>query len=103
MYIQYPHQAGLKNISGHGGIRTYDLWKINKGRTFESQRGHAYFSSLFGLDIHSEVTSHKHSAFFKEFSLGGGGGQNRGKMQNEKCEPSRFGERASLKRDFVKL
>ena len=40
------------------------------------------------------------SAFFKEFSLGG---QNREKRQNEKYEPSRFGERASLKRDFVKL
>ena len=40
------------------------------------------------------------SAFFKEFSLGG---QNRKKRKNEKYEPSRFGERASLKRDFVKL
>ena len=44
------------------------------------------------------------SAFFKEFSLGGGGGgQNRKKRQDEKYEPSRFGERTSLKRDFVKL
>ena len=34
------------------------------------------------------------SAFFKEFSLGG---QNREKRHNEKFEPSRFGERASLK------
>jgi hypothetical protein len=33
---------------------------------------------------------------------GGGGGQNRKKRQNEKYEPSKFGERASLKRDFVK-
>ena len=40
------------------------------------------------------------SAFFKESSLGG---QNRKKRQNEKYEPSRFGERASLKRDFVIL
>jgi hypothetical protein len=39
------------------------------------------------------------SAFFKESSLGG---QNREKRQNEKYEPSRFGERASLKRDFLK-
>jgi hypothetical protein len=31
------------------------------------------------------------------------GGQNRKKRQNEKYEPSRFGERASLKRDFLKL
>ena len=22
----YPHRANLKYISGHGGIRTYDLW-----------------------------------------------------------------------------
>ena len=22
----YPHRAGLKNMPGHGGIRTYDLW-----------------------------------------------------------------------------
>jgi hypothetical protein len=35
------------------------------------------------------------SAFFKESLLGG---QNRKKRQNEKYEPSRFGERASLKR-----
>jgi hypothetical protein len=42
----------------------------------------------------------RNSAFFKEFSLGG---QNRKKKQNGKYEPSRFGERASLKRDFVKL
>jgi hypothetical protein len=40
------------------------------------------------------------SAFFKEFSLGGAKQE---KRQNEKYEPLRFGERASLKRDFVKL
>ena len=22
----YPHRAGLKNMPGHSGIRTYDLW-----------------------------------------------------------------------------
>ena len=22
----YPHRASLKNMPGHGGIRTYDLW-----------------------------------------------------------------------------
>ena len=22
----YPHRAGLKNMPGHGGIRTYDHW-----------------------------------------------------------------------------
>ena len=24
--VVYPHRASLKNIPGHGGIRTYDLW-----------------------------------------------------------------------------
>ena len=23
----YPHRASLKNMPGHGGNRTYDLWK----------------------------------------------------------------------------
>ena len=25
----YPHQAGLKNMPGHGGKQTYNLWIIN--------------------------------------------------------------------------
>ena len=25
----YPHRASLKNIPGHGGIRTYDLWNAS--------------------------------------------------------------------------
>ena len=25
----YPHRAGLKNMPGHGGNRTYDLWNNN--------------------------------------------------------------------------
>ena len=25
----YPHRAGLKNIPGQGGIRTYDLWNTS--------------------------------------------------------------------------
>ena len=25
----YPHWAGLKNMPGHGGIRTYDLWNTS--------------------------------------------------------------------------
>ena len=36
----YPHRASLKNMPDHGGNRTY--------------RGQAYFSSLPGVDIHSE-------------------------------------------------
>ena len=75
----YPHRASLKNMPGHGGIRTYDLSNASpmlcqlsyavrsvrvydiselgwhsKGRRFESHRGQAYFSSLPGVDIHSE-------------------------------------------------
>ena len=26
----YPHRAGLKNMPGHGGIRTYDLWNTSQ-------------------------------------------------------------------------
>ena len=25
----YPHRAGLKNMPGHGGIQTYDLWNTS--------------------------------------------------------------------------
>ena len=25
----YPHRASLKNIPGHGGNRTYDLWNTS--------------------------------------------------------------------------
>ena len=25
----YPHWASLKNMPGHGGIRTYDLWNAS--------------------------------------------------------------------------
>ena len=25
----YPHRASLKNMSGHGGNRTYDLWNAS--------------------------------------------------------------------------
>ena len=35
----YPHRASLKNMPVHGGNQT---------------RGQAYFSSLPGVDIHSE-------------------------------------------------
>jgi hypothetical protein len=48
----YPHQASLKNMPDHGGNRTYDQY--SKGRRFDSHRSQAYFSSLPGVDIHSE-------------------------------------------------
>jgi hypothetical protein len=47
----YSHRASLKNMPDHGGNRTYDLWNL---RPFDSHRGQAYFSSLPGVDIHSE-------------------------------------------------
>ena len=25
----YPHRASMKNMPGHGGIRTYDLWNAS--------------------------------------------------------------------------
>ena len=75
----YPQRASLKNMPGHGGNRTYDLWNTSSmlcqlsyavrsaaqlaehwvrpdriGRRFDSHRGQAYFSSLPGVDIHSE-------------------------------------------------
>jgi hypothetical protein len=55
-----PHRASLKNMPGHGGNRTYDLWNTKPttfgilARRFDSHRGQAYFSSLPGVDSHSE-------------------------------------------------
>ena len=32
----YPHRTSLKNMPGHGGIRTYDLWIImSPKRTYD--------------------------------------------------------------------
>jgi hypothetical protein len=41
----YPHRTSLKNIPGHGGNRTSDLWKIRTYdlRPLDSHRGRAYF------------------------------------------------------------
>jgi hypothetical protein len=44
----YPHRASLKNMPDTVGI------ELSKGRRFDSHRGQAYFSSLPGVDIHSE-------------------------------------------------
>ena len=41
----YPHQARLKNMPGHGGNRTYDLWNTSPMPCNEC---------LPGVDIHSE-------------------------------------------------
>ena len=45
----YPPRAGLKNMPGHGGNQTTTF-----GILAQSHRGQAYFSSLPGVDIHSE-------------------------------------------------
>ena len=60
----YPHRASLKNMPGHGGNRTYDLWNTSpiwntglvfqRSYRFDSHRGQTYFSSLPGVDTHSE-------------------------------------------------
>ncbi len=39
----YPHRAGLKNMPGHGGIRTYDLWNTSP--------------MLFLTELHGQVGS----------------------------------------------
>jgi hypothetical protein len=56
----YPHQASLKNMPEPTtfGIPAQMLQSImgwySKGRRFDCHRGQAYFSSLPGVDIHSE-------------------------------------------------
>ena len=61
----HPHRTSLKNMPDHSGNRTYDLWNaspmlcrlsyaVRSVRRFDSHRGQAYFSSLHGVDIHSE-------------------------------------------------
>ena len=74
----YPHRASLKNMPGHGGNRTYDLWNTSPtlcqlsyavgsvcvcdiseqnlvpSISMLSNNNQAYFSSLPGVDIHSE-------------------------------------------------
>ena len=38
----YPHRASLKNMPGHGGIRTYDLWNASSSdRTVHDRQNHA--------------------------------------------------------------
>ena len=35
----YPHRASLKNMPGHGGIRTYDLWNASPNALPTELRG----------------------------------------------------------------
>ena len=77
----YPHRVSLKNMPDHGGNRTYDLWNTSP---MLCQLSYA-------------------SAFFKEFSLGGGGGQNMKKRQNEKYEPSSFGSGSLAPRENFEI
>jgi hypothetical protein len=41
----YPHRAGLKNMPGHGGNRTYDLWN----------------TSIYVIYTHSNITQASYS------------------------------------------
>ena len=55
----YPHRASLKNMPGHGGIRTYDLWNASPmlcqlSYAVRSVRVYDYFrteSSSFNTNI----------------------------------------------------
>jgi hypothetical protein len=62
-----------------------------------------YLNTAVHLQFTSGVQYNTTVPFLRNFHWGGGGGQNRKKRQNENYEPLRFGERTSLKRDFVKL
>ena len=48
----YPHRASLKNMLGHGGNRTYDLWNY----------------CLHGVDIHS-CMSKGHACYTVQFFI----------------------------------
>ena len=56
--IVYPHRESLKNMPGHGGNRTYDLWNTSVALLVEHLASIpvvvGYFSSLPGVVIHSE-------------------------------------------------
>ena len=53
----YPHRAGLKNMPGHGGIRTYDLWNTSptlcqlSGQIGSSMRYFGTESSSFDISV----------------------------------------------------
>ena len=56
----YPHRAGLKNMPGHGGIRTYDLWNTSlpnalptklRGQVGSSMRYFGTESSSFDIIV----------------------------------------------------
>jgi hypothetical protein len=41
----YPHQASLKNMPGHGGNRTYDLWNTSPHTYYLKIRLVSFFSN----------------------------------------------------------
>ena len=54
----YPHRAGLKNMPGHGGIRTYDLWNTSPMLCQLSYAVRSVRADRCGYTL--RVTSHKH-------------------------------------------
>ena len=65
----YPHRASLKNMSGHGGNRTYDLWaSIPKvvgsiptvaGHTFQARPVWIYNTIIQYKFINTKMTIYK--------------------------------------------
>ena len=53
----YPHRTGLKNMPGHGGIQTYDLWNTSPMLCQLSYTNIAYITHC-GYTL--RVTSHQH-------------------------------------------
>ena len=58
LLIVYPHQESLKNMPGHGGIRTYDFWNTSpilptelRGQIDSSMRYFGTESSFFDITV----------------------------------------------------
>jgi hypothetical protein len=56
----YPHRASLKNMPGHGGNRTYDLWNTNpillgfrNKSTYFDQKQRAFRHLGYTFDMHT--------------------------------------------------
>ena len=53
----YPHQAGLKNMPGHGGNQTYDLWSTSPSyfKKYSSSKCKQTVCLHYGLDFHFKL------------------------------------------------
>ena len=49
----YPHRASLKNMPGHGGNRTYDLWNTSPIHWYGI---HWYYIGIEGTRFCSEIS-----------------------------------------------